>query len=104
MLGRYGIVMLSPHTYPNRNGMAFLFGAVALTICNDVGALFIGRWFGSRPLNAALSPNKTIEGTIGGTDHHVDRRGACFLPVMHPWTITHGLEAAVALCVVVPLG
>ena len=61
------IVMLAPHTYPNRNGMAFVFGAVALTICNDAGALFIGRWFGSRPLNASLSPNKTIEGTVGGT-------------------------------------
>jgi phosphatidate cytidylyltransferase len=103
ILGSYAIAILSPHTYPNRNGMAFLFGAVALTICNDVGALFTGRWFGTRPLNATLSPNKTIQGTIGGTVLTL-LAGVLLLPRMSPWTITHGLEAAVALAVVVPLG
>jgi phosphatidate cytidylyltransferase len=103
VLGSYGILMLAPHTYPNRNGMAFVFGALALTICNDVGALFIGRWFGSHPLNAALSPNKTIEGTVGGTIITLIA-GAALLPVVSPWTVAHGLEAAVALCIVVPLG
>ena len=103
MLGSYAIAILSPHTYPNRNGMAFLFGAVALTICNDVGALFTGRWFGTRPLNAALSPNKTIQGTVGGTVITL-LAGLFLLPVMSPWTMTHGLEAAVALSIVVPLG
>jgi phosphatidate cytidylyltransferase len=103
VLGSYGILMLSPHTYPHRNGMAFLFGAVALTICNDVGALFIGRWFGNRPLNPALSPNKTIAGTVGGTLITLIA-GAVLLPLVHPWTVTHGLEAAVALSIVVPLG
>jgi phosphatidate cytidylyltransferase len=103
VLGSYGILMLAPHTYPNRNGMAFVFGALALTICNDVGALFIGRWFGSHPLNAALSPNKTIEGTVGGTIITLIA-GAALLPVVSPWTLSHGLEAAVALSIVVPLG
>jgi phosphatidate cytidylyltransferase len=103
ILGSYAIVMLSPHTYPNRNGMAFLFGAVALTICNDVGALFTGRWFGTRPLNAALSPNKTVQGAVGGTILTL-LAGVLLLPRVSPWTVTHGLEAAVALSVVVPLG
>jgi phosphatidate cytidylyltransferase len=103
ILGAYAIAILSPHTYPNRNGMAFLFGAVALTICNDVGALFSGRWFGTRPLNAALSPNKTIQGAIGGTVLTL-LAGLLLLPVMSPWTRIHGLEAAVALSIVVPLG
>jgi phosphatidate cytidylyltransferase len=95
--------MLAPHTYPGRNGMAFVFGALALTVCNDVGALFIGRWFGSHPLNAVLSPNKTIEGTVGGTIITLIA-GAALLPVVSPWTVAHGLEAAVALSIVVPLG
>jgi phosphatidate cytidylyltransferase len=103
VLGSYGVLMLSPRTYPDRNGMAFLFGAVALTICNDVGALFIGRWFGNRPLNPALSPNKTIAGTVGGTLITLIA-GAVLLPLVHPWTVTRGLEAAVALSIVVPLG
>ncbi len=103
VLGSYGILMLAPHTYPNRNGLAFLFGAVVLTICNDVGALFIGRWFGHRPLSPALSPNKTIAGTVGGTLITLIA-GAVILPLVNPWTLKHGVEAAVALSVVVPLG
>ena len=103
VLGSYAIVMLAPHTYPSRNGMAFVFGAVALTICNDAAALFTGRWFGSHPLNASLSPNKTIEGTVGGTIVTLIA-GALLLPVISPWTVTHGVEAAVALSIVVPLG
>ena len=54
-------------------------------------------------LNATLSPNKTIEGTIGGTIITLIA-GALLLPLVHPWNITHGLEAAVALSIVVPLG
>ncbi|HEY1825374.1 MAG TPA: phosphatidate cytidylyltransferase [Acidimicrobiales bacterium] len=103
ILGSYAIVMLAPNTYPNRNGMAFVFGALALTICNDAAALFTGRWLGRHPLNKALSPNKTIEGTIGGTVVTLVA-GALLLPLISPWTVAHGLEAAVAMCVVVPLG
>jgi phosphatidate cytidylyltransferase len=68
-----------------------------------VGALFVGRWFGSRPLNPTLSPNKTVEGTVGGTVLTL-LAGVVILPLVHPWTVTHGLEAAVVLAVVVPLG
>ncbi|HVB51476.1 MAG TPA: phosphatidate cytidylyltransferase [Acidimicrobiales bacterium] len=103
VLGSYGVLMLAPNTYPDRHGIAYLFGAVALTISNDVGALFVGRWIGRRPLNRVLSPNKTVEGTIGGTIITLIA-GAVILPMVSPWTLTHGLEAAVALSIVVPLG
>jgi phosphatidate cytidylyltransferase len=103
VLGSYAILMLSPHTYAHRHGMSYLFGVLALTICNDVGALFIGRWIGTTPLNPTLSPNKTVQGTLGGTIITL-LAGVIILPRVSPWTVTHGLEAAVALCVVVPLG
>ena len=103
VLGSYAILLVAPHTFAHRHGMAYLFGALALTICNDVGALFVGRWFGSRPLNPTLSPNKTVEGTVGGTVLTL-LAGVVILPLVHPWTVTHGLEAAVVLAVVVPLG
>jgi phosphatidate cytidylyltransferase len=103
VLGSYGVLLIAPHTYLHRHGMAYLFGALALTVCNDAGALFIGRWIGRRPLNAALSPNKTVEGLIGGT-LVTFVAGAAILPLMSPWTVTHGLEAALALSIVVPLG
>ncbi len=103
VLGSYAVVMLAPHTYVDRHGMAYLFGALALTICNDAGALFVGRWLGRRPLNAKLSPNKTVEGAIGATIITLVA-GAILLPRVSPWTVTHGVEAAVALSIVVPLG
>jgi phosphatidate cytidylyltransferase len=50
---------------PAGNGVALLLAAVIPTIGYDVGALFVGRSAGSRPLSEA-SPNKTIEGLLGG--------------------------------------
>jgi CDP-diglyceride synthetase len=47
------------------NGIALFAAAIIPTIGYDVGALFVGRSAGSRPLSAA-SPNKTIEGLVGG--------------------------------------
>ena len=34
-------------------------------VATDVGGLFIGKAMGHRPISAA-SPNKTLEGTVGG--------------------------------------
>lgn len=41
----------------------FLFLATAL---NDVFQYVTGKWLGRRPLAPALSPNKTLEGALGG--------------------------------------
>lgn len=103
VLGSYGLLLVSPHSFAHKHGLAYLLGAIILTVANDSGALFTGRWFGRRPLNRVLSPNKTIEGAIGGTIVTLIV-GIAVLPLMSPWSKTHGLEAAVALCVVVPLG
>jgi len=75
VLGSYALLMISPNSFPQNHGIAFLFGAVLLTVANDSGALFIGRRFGKQPLNQALSPNKTRGGAIGGTVVPVRRRG-----------------------------
>jgi phosphatidate cytidylyltransferase len=50
-----------------------------------------------------LSPNKSIEGTAGGTVLTLIA-GALLLPLMSVWTRKAGLEAAVAISIVVPLG
>ncbi|CAN5903174.1 hypothetical protein BH23ACT2_BH23ACT2_29500 [soil metagenome] len=47
------------------DGRALLLTAILATVAYDVGALLIGRYMGHRPLSAA-SPNKTVEGLIGG--------------------------------------
>jgi phosphatidate cytidylyltransferase len=103
VLGSFALLMVSPHNFGHKHGLAYVMGAVWLTVANDSGALFIGRWLGKRPLNSRLSPNKTIEGTIGGTILTL-LVGALILPRIHPWTMTHGVECAVALAVVVPMG
>ena len=103
VLGSFALYMISPHNIGHRHGLAYTVGAVLLTVANDSGALFIGRWLGKRPLNARLSPNKTIEGSVGGTILTL-LVGVVVLPQIHPWTATHGLECAIALAVVVPMG
>jgi phosphatidate cytidylyltransferase len=103
VLGSYAMLLISPHSFAHRHGLAFLLGAIALTVANDTGALFIGRAVGRRPLNAALSPNKTIGGTVGGTVVTL-LVGVAILPLMSPWGHRSGLEIAAAVCVVAPLG
>ncbi len=103
VLGSYALLLVSPRTFTHEHGVAYLFGAVALTVANDTGALFVGRALGRRPLNASLSPNKTIGGTVGGTVVTL-LVGVALLPLMSPWGHRSGLEIAAAVCVVAPLG
>ena len=103
VLGTYSLLLIAPGSFAHHHGLAYLFGAIILAIANDTGALFIGRWLGRHSLSRSLSPNKTIEGTIGATIITLIV-GALALPLIHPWTLTHGLEASVALAVVIPLG
>ena len=67
VLGSFAALCLA---LPHGNGV--LMGAVLATVGYDIGGFFVGRSLGSRPLTAA-SPNKTIEGLLGGA------AGAIFL-------------------------
>jgi phosphatidate cytidylyltransferase len=103
ILGSYSLLLVSPRSFSHSHGLAYLFGAIVLTVANDTGALFSGRWLGRHPLNKNLSPNKTIEGTIGGSILTL-LVGLGIVPLISPWTTKSALEVAVALCVVIPLG
>ncbi len=61
LLGSYAALMLS---IPDR-GTGMLTAAIIITVCYDTGGLVVGRTMGRSPLSAA-SPNKTLEGLIGG--------------------------------------
>ena len=47
-------------------GARLVYFTLLITWAGDSGAYFVGRRFGRRPLFAAVSPKKTIEGSVGG--------------------------------------
>lgn len=48
------------------NGFEWTFAVVAITWMADTMAYLVGRWLGRHKLTPTLSPNKSIEGYIGG--------------------------------------
>lgn len=48
------------------NGMNYIFFVLFLIWATDTGAYFVGRAMGKRKLWPQISPNKTIEGAVGG--------------------------------------
>ena len=52
---------------PANVGTDTLFMVVVAVVANDVGALFVGSTAGRTPLREWVSPNKTVEGLVGGT-------------------------------------
>jgi phosphatidate cytidylyltransferase len=103
VIGSYALLFVAPGSFVDGHGLSYLFGAMLLTVANDSGAFVIGRQYGKRPLNKLLSPSKTVEGTAAGTVVTLIV-GALVLPIMSVWTRKAGIEAAVALSIVVPLG
>jgi CDP-diglyceride synthetase len=89
---------------PFGNGVALLLAAVIPTIGYDVGALFVGRSAGSRPLSAA-SPNKTIEGLAGGMLLAVVAAVVFAIVGVHPFdSWQEGLKLGILVALVAPLG
>jgi phosphatidate cytidylyltransferase len=93
-----GLLLGGPH------GVALLLAAVIPTIGYDVGALFVGRSAGSRPLSAA-SPNKTIEGLAGGMLLAVVAAVAFAIVGVTPFDEwQEGLKLGILVALVAPMG
>ena len=103
VLGSYAALLLA---LPNREGIAFLLGAIVATAAHDIGALFFGSQMGSRPLAPEISPNKTVEGLMGGMASAVFASVLLvgILPGIHPWTSGKALALGIMVAVVAPLG
>jgi phosphatidate cytidylyltransferase len=48
------------------DGLAWSLLAVLVTFASDTGAYFVGKKMGTRKLWPSISPNKTVEGSLGG--------------------------------------
>ena len=48
------------------SGMIWIFILLAIIFAGDTSAYYVGSYFGRRKLSPAISPGKTIEGSIGG--------------------------------------
>lgn len=48
------------------NGKKYILYALFVIWSNDIGAYFVGKFFGNYKLAKEISPNKTIEGLLGG--------------------------------------
>jgi len=71
-------------------GAKWIILILAIVFAGDVGALYAGTFFGKHKLNPAVSPKKTIEGSLGGIVVNI-LIGVCFkfllLPEL-PWGIS----------------
>lgn len=66
VLGSFGAAMLyTGERVAEGHGTGLLMAAIIVTIGYDIGAFFAGKSMGHTPLTA-VSPNKTVEGLVGG--------------------------------------
>jgi phosphatidate cytidylyltransferase len=85
--------------------VAHIIFLVLVIASNDVGGYFVGRSFGRRPLAPNVSPNKTLEGFIGGLV--LSAMVAAVLAVFPPWEeigITRALVTAGLIGILAPIG
>ncbi len=100
MFGSFAAVILDRW---GDDGIGILLGGIVAAVAYDVGGLFIGRAAGRSPLSAA-SPNKTVEGLIGGMALCVVA-STVIVSLWEPWgSWKHGFALGVAAAIAAPLG
>jgi phosphatidate cytidylyltransferase len=85
------------------HGAALLIDVLVGTFAADTGAYAVGRMFGSHPIAPNLSPNKTIEGLIGG--FLIGTMGFWFAGLYQDWL--SGVDALLigaAVAAIAPVG
>ena len=85
--------------------VAHIMFLVIVIASNDIGAYFVGRSVGRRPLAPLVSPTKSVEGFVGGLV--LAAAVAAVLAVFPPWQeigITRALVTAGLVGVLAPIG
>lgn len=98
-LGSFAVQILA---FPDWQGITF--GFLALAIASDLGAYVAGSRFGRRPILRRVSPNKSLEGLLGGGVLVLVVAALLALFKLHPFTMRTALIMAVVVMVAAPLG
>ena len=72
------------------NGVLWIFLLLTVVFMGDTGAYYLGSYFGKHKLCPAISPNKTIEGALGGLAASLGSGALIktfFLPLL-PWGLS----------------
>jgi phosphatidate cytidylyltransferase len=72
------------------NGMVWIFLLLIVVFLGDTGAFYLGSYFGQHKLCPAVSPNKTVEGALGGLAANLGSGALIkflFLPEL-PWGLS----------------
>jgi phosphatidate cytidylyltransferase len=79
-------------------GIGWVFFVLCIVAAGDVGAYYIGSYFGRHKLCPAVSPNKTIEGALGGICANL------IIGLIFAFLFIDGLSWPLALIIAVTVG
>ena len=103
ILGSFAGLILNPNSFSNRHGVAYVVGAVALTVAHDVGSYAVGARLGRHKIAPRVSPGKTREGLIGGSVLTMIVAVALIAHI-HPFTFLSAALLGVVVLVFAPIG
>ncbi len=96
-LGTYAMMIAVAEEY-----RTLIVGVVFAVAMMDIAQYFVGRTLGRHKLSPWVSPNKTVEGLVGGVI--VALTIGALLHFFPPFELTSGLAIGAAVAVLVPLG
>ena len=98
--GIYYITLLFSYVILIRSlpeGVCLLFFLLFVTWAGDTGAYIVGTWKGKRPFFSKISPNKTVEGALGGLVSGVMIAILCKLFFLQQISIWHCLMLGIGI-------
>jgi phosphatidate cytidylyltransferase len=97
--GFAGLLLVFP------DGVGMIIGLVLCAVSYDVAGYFVGSRMGHRPLMPDVSPNKTVEGLLGGMAASVLMGAIIGAVTLAPWeSVGNGLLLGIVVGVFAPLG
>ncbi len=98
-LGAFAGLLLS-----YQNGVGLILGVVLCVVAYDIFGYLVGSQFGKRRLVPGISPNKTVEGLIGGMVAAVVV-AVLFVNRITPWNeLTDAIALGLTVAIMAPLG